>query len=100
MTMSVTPGPVAFARFAYPPGALGYCGPADSSSLLTAAAEGTALRELSALAVRFGGAWPYLKLIASENGIDDPLDPLVVEAYWIGNELLERVHRLHLSPTW
>ena len=35
--------------------------------------------------------FPYLRLIAYENNISDPLDRRVVEAYWIGNELLENV---------
>ena len=39
----------------------------------------------------FEGAYPYLELIASENGIADPLDARVVEAYWLGNDLLEHV---------
>ena len=33
---------------------------------------------------------PYLRLIAAANGIADPLDRRVVEAYWLGNGLLER----------
>jgi hypothetical protein len=44
--------------------------------------------ELRRIAQGFEGAWPYLELIAAENDIADPLDPCVVEAYWIGNELL------------
>jgi hypothetical protein len=40
---------------------------------------------------RFTGAMPYLELIARSNGIVDPFDERVVEAYWIGNGLLERV---------
>jgi len=39
----------------------------------------------------FDGAWPYLRLIAAANGIADPLDGRVVEAYWVGNGLLENV---------
>jgi uncharacterized protein DUF6390 len=35
--------------------------------------------------------YPYLKLIADENKLVDPFDERVVEAYWIGNELLEKV---------
>jgi len=35
--------------------------------------------------------YPYLKLIADENEIQDPFDEKVVEAYWIGNKLLEGV---------
>ena len=30
-------------------------------------------------------------LIAESNRIEDPLDPRVVEAYWVGNDLLSRV---------
>jgi Family of unknown function (DUF6390) len=97
-----TPGPVLFARFAYPPNALGYCGPEDSATLFGHAglwqqdatpaglAAGPAA-ELGALARRFEGAWPYLALIAAANRRPDPLDDAVVEAYWIGGPLLERV---------
>ena len=46
---------------------------------------------LAELARTFDGAWPYLTLIAGANGIADPLDARVVEAYWVGNALLERV---------
>jgi hypothetical protein len=91
VTARPLPGPLTFARFAYPPNALGYCGPADPDSLLQAAAEGATARELSVVASCFAGAWPYLNLISSSNGIEDPLDSRVVDAYWIGNSLLERV---------
>src|SRR5205814_10474317 len=40
---------------------------------------------------RFTGALPYLQLIARANGIADPFDARVVEAYWLGNELLDGV---------
>ena len=46
---------------------------------------------LTPLLRRFTGALPYLRLIARANGIADPFDSRVVEAYWIGNELLEQV---------
>ena len=39
----------------------------------------------------FSGAWPYLELISAGCDIGDPLDQRVVEAYWVGNELLDRV---------
>ena len=86
-----TPGPVLFARYAYPPNELGYCGPADSGDLLGTAAEGADLATLAHLATGFTGAWPYLELIAGHNGIADPLDARVVDAYWVGNSLLDRV---------
>ena len=88
---AAVPGPVLFARYAYPPNSLGYCGPGDPSALLGAAAEGTDVAGLGQLAARFDGAWPYLQLLAACSGIEDPLDWRVVEAYWVGNDLLARV---------
>ncbi len=88
---TTTPGPVLFARYAYPPNSLGYCGPGDPSALLGAAADGIDVVGLGQLAARFEGAWPYLQLLASCNRIADPLDRRVVEAYWVGNALLSAV---------
>lgn len=85
------PGPLLFARYAYPPNQLGFCGPADTGALLQYAAAGQVDRGLVELARSFAGAWPYLELIAGSTGIGDPLDPRVVEAYWVGNPLLDRV---------
>ena len=48
-------------------------------------------RGLVRLAQAFAGAWPYLELIAAGCGIGDPLDRRVVEAYWVGNDLLDKV---------
>jgi Family of unknown function (DUF6390) len=84
-------GALTFARFAYPPNALGYCGPDASRELLERADERTADARLRELAMGFEGAWPYLELIAHEHGVADPLDARVVEAYWIGNALLDGV---------
>lgn len=84
-------GPLRFARFAYPPNALGYCGPDDPTALLHHADAGVAGPDLAHLARQFAGAWPYLELIAAASGRADPLDADVVEAYWLGNELLTRV---------
>jgi hypothetical protein len=86
----MTIGPVLFARYAYPPNALGYCGPDDSTALLRYAAAGDDRAALAHLARQFAGAWPYLCLIAAANGRRDPLDADVVEAYWVGNGLLRR----------
>jgi hypothetical protein len=87
----VTAGPLLFARYAYPPNALGYCGADETRTLLEYGAAGASDGGLAELARTFEGAWPYLTLIAGANGIADPLDPRVVEAYWVGNELLDRV---------
>jgi hypothetical protein len=89
--VDVVPGPVRFARYAYGPNRLGYCGPDAADELLGEAASGGDLHRLRALAADFEGAYPYLELIARSTGIEDPLDARVVEAYWLGGPLLDRV---------
>lgn len=91
------PGPLLFARYAYPPNERGYCGPADHRSLLEYGASGVVDPGIADLAQRFTGAWPYLALIAAEAGISDPLDHRVVEAYWLGNSLLDRIDATNLG---
>lgn len=87
----MTAGPLLFARYAYPPNELGYCGPADHGALLDYGAAGVSDPGLAQLARGFDGAWPYLEMIAGANRIADPLDARVAEAYWVGNALLEQV---------
>jgi hypothetical protein len=87
----MTPGPLLFARYAYPPNALGLCGAEESRTLLEYGTAGASDDGLAELARAFEGAWPYLTLIAGANKIQDPLDSRVVEAYWVGNSLLDRV---------
>ena len=110
-----------FARYAFGPNRLGLCGPEDWRSLLelgvaggadggTTDADGSAGTEgvvtssgpshaqaieidhgLRGLAAGFEGAYPYLELIAGAHGIADSMDLRVVDAYWIGNQLSDRV---------
>jgi hypothetical protein len=87
----VVPGPVLFARYAFPPNAHGFCGPADSGGLFEYGVAGVDDGGLRAMAQQFAGAWPYLELIAGATGIVDPLDRRVVEAYWVGSPRLDRV---------
>jgi hypothetical protein len=84
-------GALLFARYAYPPNALGLCGADVRGTLLEYGDAGESDPGLAELARTFDGAWPYLTLIAAANRIADPLDARVVEAYWVGNELLDRV---------
>jgi len=76
-----------FARFAFPPNELGYCGPPDASVLL----HGAGHDEIADHAQGFDGAWPYLQEIAAAGGMDDPLKTDVVRSYWVGGPLLDRV---------
>jgi Family of unknown function (DUF6390) len=77
-------GALLFARYAYPPNELGYCGPDGAAALL----QPDATAEIGRRARQFEGAWCYLQFIADAAGISDPLDARVVEAYWVGNDLL------------
>lgn len=79
-------GALRFASYAYPPNELGYCGPAGASELLEGAPA-----EIARRARRFEGAWVYLEVLARALGSDDPLSDEVVEAYWVGSDLLDRV---------
>jgi hypothetical protein len=90
-------GPLTFIRYAYPPNERGYCGPADTGSFLGYGQTGQIDAGFVQLAQAFTGAWPYLELIAGAAGITDPLDHRVVEAYWVGNSLLDRVGPLALG---
>lgn len=80
-----------FARYAYPPNERGFCGPPDHRALLEYRSEGVSDEGLKELARAFTGPWPYLTLLAGAAGLRDPFDYRVVEAYWIGNSLLDRV---------
>jgi hydrogenase maturation factor len=51
------------------------------------AAEGKAVELLAEFETLYG----YLQAIAHANGLRDPFDLQVVEAYWVGNELLDKV---------
>ena len=79
------------------PNHLGYCGGSHAEVLLEHAALGRPDPRLAPLLARFSGAFPYLRTIAGANGIADPFDARVVEAYWLGNDLLERVEAAELN---
>jgi Family of unknown function (DUF6390) len=81
------PGFEEFARYAFPPNELGYCGPADTDAF----PRGGDSDELISYAKEFDGAWPYLEAIADAQQSTDPLDAAVVRNYWIGGHLLQAV---------
>jgi len=84
-------GALRFGRYAFPPNQLGYCGPDDNEALFGYVSEKRPDQGLVELERRFDGAFPYLCMIAHCNRIADPFDDRVVEAYWIGNRLLDGV---------
>ncbi|WP_264067238.1 DUF6390 family protein [Mycobacterium seoulense] len=68
-----------FARYAYAPNALGYCGPPLGATLRDGSVD-----EVRRAATTFSGAWPYLRVLSALTGIADPLDYRLVESYWLG----------------
>ncbi|CAN5657910.1 hypothetical protein BH23CHL3_BH23CHL3_04310 [soil metagenome] len=86
-----------FVRYAFMPNRLHYCGGDNNSVILDYAIEGVREPPLDIMLRKFTGAMPYLSLIARSNGITDPFDERVVEAYWLGNSLLSgvEVRQLH-----
>ncbi len=84
-------GPQLFARYAFMPNRLTYCGGDDHRALFDYCLAGVTDAGLRDLLRKFTGAMPYLRLIAECNAILDPFDARVVEAYWLGNDLLRGV---------
>lgn len=78
-------------RYAFGPNRLHYCGPDANRELLAYIQEEVADPGLQKILRGFRTMYPYLRHIAEANGIRDPFDERVVEAYWIGNDLLETI---------
>jgi len=79
------------ARYAFSPNKLKYCGPDKNKELAGYLKTKTSDAGLEEMLREFEAMHPYLKLIANENGIKDEFDERVVEAYWLGNELLDTI---------
>ncbi|MGC9968504.1 MAG: DUF6390 family protein [Minisyncoccia bacterium] len=84
-------GIIRCSRYAFGPNRLHYCGPDAASEIRAYIEEGASDPGLEKLLSQFKTMFPYLRHIAEANGIRDPFDDRVVEAYWIGNELLENI---------
>lgn len=80
-------------RYAFGPNQLHYCGPDRNSQLFAHIKEEVVDPDLTRILSQFETMYPYLVHIAAANRIKDPLDDRVVEAYWIGNALLDRVSK-------
>ena len=76
-------------RYSYPPNSLSLCGPVKKKEDLKwyASSQKADLGTKEILS-QFATLFPYLSLIAYENDIKDPFDKRVVEAYWLGNNLM------------
>lgn len=80
-------------RYAFGPNRLHLCGPDANKEILSYITEQDPNKGLVLLLRQFKTMFPYLESIAQANGIADPFDEQVVEAYWLGNELLENIEK-------
>lgn len=82
-------------RYSLPSCQLGFCGPRDQASQKTlydfASGKKVSEEKVRKILEKFEAMCPYLRLIASSNGLEDPFDEQVVKALWIGNKLLDKV---------
>jgi hypothetical protein len=83
------------ALYGFYPHRLGFCGLQENSAKKTIldylSREKISKQKIRKILETFKGSFSYYKLIAKSNGIKDPFDGKVVKAYWIGNQLLEKV---------
>ncbi len=87
---STQAGVLRFIHYGFMPNRLGYCGPDDNRRLFDHGVAGEADGSLLPSLARFLGPLPYLRAIAAGAHIPDLFDERVVEAYWIGNDLLSQ----------
>jgi len=78
-------------RYAFGPNRLHLCGPDMNHEVLAYLAAGASDDGLTHILRGFQTLYPYLKSIAHANHIRDPFNARVIEAYWIGNELLDTI---------
>ena len=79
------------AKYSSAPNFFGYCGPEENASLIDHLKEKIADKEVKVILSQFDTLYSYLKLISVENKISDPFTEKVVEAYWLGNSLLDKI---------
>ncbi len=89
--LSARDGRLTFARYAFMPNSLGYCGGPKDRELLEYTVEDVADDGMNRLVRQFEAAYPNLLFIAESSGIGNPFDARVVEAYWVGSDLLDRL---------
>ena len=78
-------------NYSYPPHKLGFCGPLRQ-------AQGLRPKKITRHFLdEFEGVRSYCHLIAKKNKIKNPYSYKVLEAYWMGNKLLEKVKKKDLQ---
>ncbi|MFH0907121.1 MAG: DUF6390 family protein [bacterium] len=81
------------AQYAFMPNKFNFCGPDKNKDLFYYCKNNESDKGLNSILSGFQVLYPYLKLIAYSNKIKDVFDERVVEAYWIGNQLLDNINK-------
>lgn len=79
------------AKYAFSPNQLGYCGPNKNRDLFEYCQTQAADAGLNNILKDFQTLYPYLSFIAKENQLQNPFCQAVVDAYWLGNNLLDGI---------
>jgi len=82
-------------QYSYRPFSLRLCGPESQEAVKFMInyllGEIKSEAKVKKILKKFAGAFAYYQLIAQANKIKDPFNKKVVEAYWKGNQLLEKI---------
>lgn len=78
-------------KYAYMPNFYGYCGPDKNRLLFEYVIHHQADGGLADIIKEFEVLYPYLEFISKSNKISNPFEEKVIEAYWLGNELLNNL---------
>ena len=91
------------ARYSFAPNLFHYCGPQKQVNLREYITTGSTDQGLTEILEQFDTLYKYLEMIALQNKLQDPFAARVVEAYWLGNNLLNkskfRPFASHLTDT-
>lgn len=80
-------------RYSLVPHQLGFCGPTKDCSKILADyinQKNISRKQIKKILKQFKAVYFYCRKIAGANQIKDPLSSQVLEAYWIGNDLLPK----------
>jgi hypothetical protein len=86
-------GVLTCSRYSFAPNYYHYCGPDTAGAFGDYVNENYSDGKLTEYLTQFETLYPYLVSIARANRIADPFDPRVVEAYWVGNDLLNQLEQ-------
>ena len=84
------------ARYAFMTYELKLCTPKSNQDFFAHYQNESTNNGLNLILKEFQTLYPYLEFIARANGVKDPFNEQVVEAYWIGNQLLENITKSEL----